>query len=382
MTEPVRVLHIIKTLDLGGAETNLLNLARAFDRTRVETHVAYSRGGEIEPRFRAAGVKLVKYAERAHRIKDPQTLAIVWRLVRYIRKNRIDIVQTHNFNAHVWGLLAARLGGARLVEHVHDFRYTPTDDLVRRHSFINQYGFIKYFKKWSDRIIVLTDAHRDHVIANGYAHPAQVIKIQNGIAIDDAPPEAADRARFDIPADAVVILTSARMDPSKNITLIVRIAAKVRERSPDALFLIAGSGTHLDAYRQLAADLGVTHCVRFLGFHDRMDDLLSVSDIFVLPSFLELHSIAILEATRMRVPIVVSEHVGCNDEFVEDGVSGFLCDPFSDDRWVEVIAALATDAALRKRIGLGGYETCRRLFDLPDTARRFEGLYAELVERP
>ena len=388
--KPLRVLHIIKTLGLGGAETNLLNLVQAFAPQRIETHVAYSYGGEIEPRFRAAGVRLFKYAEQSHRIKSAQSILIVLRLAAYIRRARIDIVQTHNFNGHVWGLLAAKLAGARLVEHVHDFRYVPAADLARRHGLLDQYRYVRWFKRRSDRVVVLTKQNAAYVVDHAIADASQVAEIQNGIAVDDAHDahdphdatmqRAASRARHDIAADAFVVLTSARMDPSKNIDLILDIAAAVAAVVPTVQFLIAGSGTHLDTYRQRCTALGLDRHVRFLGFQQDVDALLALCDVFLLPSFLELHSIAILEALRRRVPVVVSRDVGCNDAFIDDGVNGYLCDPFSREPWIAALTALGRDPALREAVGQRGFATCRALFDLPPTARRFEKLYTDLME--
>src|SRR5437870_1870925 len=128
----IRVLHIIKTLNLGGAETNLFNLVNAMDPGKFEAHVAYSFGGEIETRFKRAGVRLFKYAEGSHRVRSLASLAIILRLMRYILANDIDMVHTHIFNAHVWGLIAAKLTGRRVIEHVHDFRYLPESEFQRR----------------------------------------------------------------------------------------------------------------------------------------------------------------------------------------------------------------------------------------------------------
>ena len=128
----IRVLHIIKTLSLGGAETNLLNLVYAMNENQlVEAHVAYSWGGEIEERFLQNGVRLFKYSDENHRIKSLATLGIVFRLAKYILQHDIHIVHTHVFNAHVWGALAARLTGRKVVEHVHDFRYIDLKDRER-----------------------------------------------------------------------------------------------------------------------------------------------------------------------------------------------------------------------------------------------------------
>ncbi|MEO8003707.1 MAG: glycosyltransferase [Betaproteobacteria bacterium] len=377
----IRVLHVIKTLALGGAETNLLNLARAFDAGKIETHIAYSYGGEIEGRFRNSGAKLFKYADRSHRIKSLHTVLIVLRLMRYIARNRVDIVQTHNFNAHVWGVIAAKLCGAKVVEHVHDFRYTSAEELSRRHGLLDQYRFIRYFRDRSDRVVVLTRDNAHDVVKQGIAPTHRVREIQNGIPFDDAPPLKSGRLReeFAIPDDAVVIATSARMDPTKNIELILAIAARVVERAPKAVFVVAGNGAFLETYRNHARQEGLEKNVLFVGFREDMYALLSEADIFLLPSFLELHSIAILEALKMKLPVVVSSGVGCNDQFIEHGINGFLCDPFQQQSWIDALAQLANDDSLRQAMGARGYEMCRRLFDIEDTATRFQEMYAELV---
>src|SRR5436190_18805052 len=95
----IRVLHVIKTLALGGAETNLLNLVQATDPERIEAHVAYSWGGEIEERFKKEGVQLFKYADENHKIKSLSSLRIIWRLANYIWRQKVDVVHTHVFNA-------------------------------------------------------------------------------------------------------------------------------------------------------------------------------------------------------------------------------------------------------------------------------------------
>lgn len=74
MGKELKVLHIIKTLGLGGAEVNLLNLLKAIDPNGFELHVAYSFGGELEPRFKEAGIPLCKYAQEDLRGKSPATI--------------------------------------------------------------------------------------------------------------------------------------------------------------------------------------------------------------------------------------------------------------------------------------------------------------------
>ena len=380
-TKIIRVLHVIKTLSLGGAETNLLNLANTFNKKDIETHVAYSFGGEIEQQFRSANVRLFKYADKIHRVKSVATIFIVLRLTIYIIKNRIDIVQTHNFNGHIWGLVAAKISGAKIIEHVHDFRYTNTQELTKRHGLLEQYKFIKFFKGFSDRIVVLTKSDKKFVLENNISTSEKVLEIQNGICIKNNKNYFFKnfRAYLGIKTSDVIVLTSARMDPSKNIDLILRIAARVVQIAPNTIFVVAGNGAYLAEYQERCKKLGLLNSLRFIGFQQDIYSLLADADIFLLPSFLELHSISILEALKMKIPVVVSEGVGCNDEFIENGENGFLCDPFQDDSWIKTLSELSNNKILRYKVGKQGYETCKQLFNIKNTAKKFEEVYKKLI---
>jgi glycosyltransferase involved in cell wall biosynthesis len=169
------------------------------------------------------------------------------------------------------------------------------------------------------------------------------------------------------------------MDPTKNIDLILAIAARVLKLAPHSVFLVAGSGSYLDEYMARCRQSRLEQHVRFIGFFPNMYALLAEADIFLLPSFLELHSIAILEALRMKLPVVISQGVGCNDEFIQSGTNGLLCDPFQEEPWIDALAKLSNSPAVREAMGLKGYQTCRRLFNIEDTAARFENIYAELI---
>jgi glycosyltransferase involved in cell wall biosynthesis len=375
-----KILHVITTLNVGGAETNLLNLVSALKNDNVETHVGYSYGGELEQNFVDSGVKLYKYANRLHRVASIYTFVIIARIARYIRRHGIDVVQTHSVSAQVWGSVAAKLAGAKVVEHVHDGRYTCPAELARRYGSSRQFAFIRCFSGLSDRIIVLTQHSLEYAIRHSYAKPQSIIKMQNGIplTLGLAQDRALIRASLDLAPDAVVMLTIARIDPTKNIDLILRIAHKVVAQAPQTVFVVAGTGPYLSEYAKRCTELNLHDHVRFIGFRKDIRELLAASDVFLLPSFLELHSIAILEALNAKVPVVVSD-VGCTAEFIQDGHNGFLCDPFEDDPWIRALVRLARDARFRAECGNRGHDTCCSLFDIKSTAVRMKSLYDELL---
>ena len=373
----VRVLHLIKTLELGGAETNLRNLVKVFDRSRVETHVGYSFGGPIEQDFAQAGARLFKYSDQSHRIASFSSLGVIFRIAQYVRQNKIHIIHTHNFNAHFWGGVAAKLTGARLVEHVHDFRYMPQDEYRRRRGFTAQFGHAPKFARWADRIVVLTQTDVETLTRLGV--PARrIVRIQNGIPIADRPkPGLSLKSRLGLSEDSLVVFTAARLAPEKNIDLLVRVAADVLARNNRAVFVVAGSGPENDVLRRTAAPLGDRF--RFMGFEPDIEPLLSGSDIFCLPSFLELHSIALLEALNSGTACVVSARTGCHEDFLVNNENALLFDPFQDEGWAEGILSLLEDGAKRKRIAQNGRELCRTKFDILNTARSFENFYDQLI---
>ncbi len=379
----IKVLHIIKTLSLGGAEVNLLNLLRAVNHNDFELHVAYSYGGELEPKFKEAGIKLCKYAERDHKVKSLATVGIVGRLVTYLCRHEIRIVHTHTFSAHIWGSMAAKLTGCKIIEHVHDFRYLEPEEFTRRRGLSNQYKFVHRFKNVSDRVVVLTQQNRDFLIKEGIYPSDRIREYHNGIPLSsNGISEGAAKdfliGQFGLKPGSMIILTPIRVAAEKNADLIVRIAGEVAHWIPNVVFLIAGDGP---LYQEMCDEIkkrGLGDHVKMIGYHADIQGLLKGSDIFLLPSFLELHSIAILEAMSMKVPVVISQNVGCNSEFIMTWENGVLVDPFKDDGWAAVLVRLCQDAQLRQKIGENGYKTCVEKFDIREAALRFETLYKEI----
>lgn len=375
----VKVLHIIKNFNLGGAETNLLNLIKATDPMKVEIHVAYSSGGEIEARFRKENLRFFQYAKENHKIKSLASFGIIGRLAAYLKANRIDIVHTHNFNAHIWGSLAAKLAGAKILEHVHDYRYLDIDEFRRRKGTVYQFRYIRYFKNMADRVVVLTKQNRDFLVANRYYPPEKIREIRNGIPMAEADCDGeALRKKWGLDADDRIVFTPARFSPEKNIELILAIARKVAERVRRVKFVVAGDGPLKTNIEDRLRSEGLGSLVRLVGYVADIHELLGVADVFLLPSFLELHSIAILEAMSAKVPVVVSSDVGCNTQMFTDGQNGYLRDPFSPESWVEPVAGLLENKELRSRVGLSGYELCVRDYGIRRVAKQFEELYKEM----
>jgi glycosyltransferase involved in cell wall biosynthesis len=177
----------------------------------------------------------------------------------------------------------------------------------------------------------------------------------------------------------VLVLTSVRFAPEKNVDLILRIAPAVIAVCPQTVFVLAGDGPLLEELKQEVVSKKLEDNVKFIGFQSDVRGLLAMSDIFLLPSFLELHSIALLEAMSMAKPVVISRDVGCHSEFIQDGANGLLLDPFCDAGWAEAINRLVANPDQPCRLGVAALETCRTLFDIRDVVKRLEYIYSDLA---
>jgi len=268
------------------------------------------------------------------------------------------------------------------VEHVHDSRYLAPAEFKRRREFNKQYKHIRFFKKISDIVIVLTKQNYEFVINNGLSDKAKVREIQNGIPIPDEREIQKEnknglKQKLNLKKNDAIILTPSRLSPEKNAELVLRIAPIVKKECPNAVFIISGDGPLFEGLKTKCK--GLDNTVKMIGFYPRIDKLLQISDVFLLPSFLELHSIAILEAMSMKVPVVISKNVGCNDEFIDDWNNGVLLDPFTDNGWAKAIVKLIRDKELRQLMGEKGYRLCKEQFEIKNIAKKIENIYTGLI---
>lgn len=376
----IRVLHLINTLNLGGAESNLLNLIRAFNKDNYDIHIGYSNGGSFEDEFGRLGVTFFKFSSKISKVKSTETFFIIPRLTRYIKNHGIQIIHTHNYNAHVWGALAAKLAGIKVVEHVHDSRYEEPAYLKERYINPGQFRQVRHFASLSNCIVVLTENNKAFLGKIGIPND-RIRIVTNGIPVDMSLScdNSSLRSSLHISADARIVLVAARISREKNIGIVLDIAEKISSINKKILFIVAGEGPLRKDLELQVLNRNLRDKVQFIGFYQNIRELLSISEIFIQPTLLELHSIAMLEAMSMGVPVLVSKHVGTNDTFIKDGENGFLLNPLNPNEWAEKIHFLLSDKELCEKIGKCANEYVRTHANINNVAQAFEQIYRHLL---
>jgi glycosyltransferase involved in cell wall biosynthesis len=341
--ERPRVLHVISGIDVGGAERHLLSLCKGLVDRGFDVTVAYCKGdGELAEAFIAAGCSVFEIGIRAD--ADPLGFA---KLLAHVRRHHYDIVHTHLIHGDIYGTTAAKLAGVpTIVASKHnDPPFWQTQPYRTLHNWT---------VAATDGIIAISDHVRNYVLEQTPADPATTETIHYGMelsefwSVDDAT-VTQTRAEF-VEGDGPLVGTVARLTTQKDLGMLLRTFATVRDRQIDAHLAIVGRGEQEAELKCLAADLGVDDACTFTGFRQDIPALMNAFDVFALSSRWEGFGVVFLEAMAAGTPVVASD-TSAIPEVVADGETGLLCDPGNTEAFAAALATLLTDDQRRVEIG-------------------------------
>ncbi|WP_157899281.1 glycosyltransferase family 4 protein [Luteitalea pratensis] len=246
-------------------------------------------------------------------------------------------------------------------------------------------GELEWALRYGAEAVVTVYEHQAREIRGHVPAHIPVIPIPNGIDVEhyaapDPSPEATAALREGASHTAVLV---GHVSEVKGYPTYLRAAKLVLERFPQALFLCAGGETvgvgYTDRMRHLAAELGVSPRVRFLGPLPDVRVALRAADLFVLPSEQEGLPLAALEAMSCG-RAVISTPVNGVPEAVQAGVTGLLVPPRDAEALAAAIVTLFTDASRRAEMGRQGVRRVRERFGVQRVQQRLNSLYRELTD--
>lgn len=377
---PIKLLHLITDLDVGGAEMMLYRVLTRLDRSAFAPEViALTDVGPLGARISALGIGVGTLGMRRG---APDPLGFL-RLTRRLRANPPDVIQTWMYHADLLGGLVARLAGRAKVAW--SLRQSNLDRRVNKPSTLLVVRACARLSHWLPaRIVCNSDAACRAHTRLGYAAGKMVV-IPNGFDLSAFKPDpearVAVRRELGLPEEAVLIGLVARFDPQKDHGNFVRAAGLLHARRPDAHFLLCGGGVTWEN-RELAGWIeaaGIRGQCHLLGPRDDVPRLTAALDEATSSSNGEGFPNVIGEAMACGVPCVVT---AVGDSAVVVGTTGRVVPP--GDPWALAAgwsALLALGPAGRQRLGEAARERIGERFSLPAVVARYEQLYRDLAGR-
>jgi glycosyltransferase involved in cell wall biosynthesis len=288
------------------------------------------------------------------------------RLAVLLRRQRVQVVHTHNPLPLVYATVAGRLGGARVVHTKHGAH----PDL-RHRIWLRRLGAAA-----AHRFVAVSAATAQAALELREVAPSKLEVVLNGTDVErfERTPARRQAAResWQLSERCCVIGTVGRMAAVKNHELLLRAAAPLLGH--ETALVIAGAGPELERTAALCAELGVADYVRLLGEVSDVPTVMSGLDIFALSSHSEGMPMVLVEAMAASLPVVATA-VGGVPEVVEDGVSGCLV-PAGDHAAMRArFETLRQDQQLGRRFGESGHARARQAFSLGRMTREYVEIY-------
>jgi len=363
----IKVLHLITSLEVGGAQHGLLLGLPRFNPEKYE-HIVCSLMDKMQmaEQFRQSGIEV-----HSLRINKKTDLSGALRLHSLLKRLRVDILHTYLLHSNIIGRIIGRLAGV------------PT--IIGSERTIGQAG------RWDRTLTKLTNPLTDAVEVNSQAGadaieqdlgvPKEKIElVRSGLDLNtysttSVRPEM--RADLNLNQDQHLVLYIGRLRPVKGVECGLRAFAIANSIYPNTHMALAGDGEQRGYLQKLVADLDIRHRVTFLGIRKDLPNLLAASDSVLMPSLTEGFPRTAIEAMAAGKPVIATD-VGGTSEAIINGNTGILVPPKDINAMAKALGELIADINLQARLGKAGMRRAQQNYPIENYVKRLDGLYSRL----
>lgn len=354
----VSVAVFLTRFEPGGTERQMIELVRLLDPSRFTVHVAcFDKRGAWLPRVAERAASIVEFPIRG--FAHPGTMPTLLRFARWCRRERIEVLQTCDFYANIFGLPGAALAGVPVrIGSRRDLNpdKSPAQIRLQRQAY-----------RCATTVVANCAAARGILLAEGLA-PASIAVIPNGV----------DRPRHESAGVAAEqrtrVITVANLRPEKNHETLIAAADLLSADFPDVEFQIVGDGPRRSELEALVRSRRLDDRVSFLGHREDVGRLLSEASIFALPSRSEAFPNGAIEAMAAGLPVVASAVGGLLD-LIEHGRTGLLIEPGNPTALADALRQLLTNQTAAARIGEHARAHVQQRYSFERMVKAFEDLY-------
>ena len=367
----IRVLHVIPYIGHGGAERQLTELAKHFDRTRYSLTIAYySPDDRLRGELESAGVRLVRLPKGGR-----GSPLLVQALVRLILRRRPHIVHSWVFAANVWGRLAAAMCGVPVII-AYELGCDPGKPLLHRlvERALARIGHCIMVNNWPAAELSMRTQRLPREMFWLVENGADLARFDSATESDGRE----WRRAMGIPEDTFLFGIVARMTAEKGHAVLWRALAALASSGQPTRLLVVGDGPMKFRLRATARRMGIDDAVTFAGARDDIPVVMKAIDCLVIPSLREGLPNVALEAMASRRPVIATD-VGACARAVADGETGWIVPPSDPTALAAAMTEAAADPQRARRRGEAGRARVEQQFRVEHMVAAMDRVYRELL---
>ena len=381
---PVKVLHPITRLIVGGAQENTLYTAQYLNPERYAVQVltgpqAGSEGSLLNEASER-GIKVTILPELVRELSPKNDYIAFKKISKLIESQRFMIVHTHSSKAGILGRLAAHRSGSPIILHtVHGWSFHNHMHPFRRLMYI-------YLEKlayhYCDALIFVSKKDIDRGKLARIVTKENFFLVRSAIPLENFNPgihsQFEARSHLNIPHEVPVLGNIGRFTAQKDPLSWIQVAANVHSILPDCWFLMVGDGPLRPQVEEAIVKTGISNRTVLTGLRRDIPELLAAMDVFLITSLWEGLPRVIPQAMAMGLP-VVSNQVDGIEEAVTDGKNGFLAKPGDYPTLAYYCIRLLKESSLRLTLGFNGKASIQHEFSLDQMIAQIEKIYEDLL---
>ncbi len=367
----MKILHIISSGGLYGAEAVILNLSQTLGEQGDSSEIGiFDNQPHPNHDLRTAAVarSVPTHIITCHGQLD---LSVPSRIRNLAHSIGAEVVHAHGYKADLYTWAALRTSRIPLVSTCHTWYDNST--LLRAYGALDRYILRRFAA-----VVAVSKEVGQRLLASGVS-PERVTLIPNGI---DTRPFATFPTDAKITPDSPLLVgLVGRLSQEKGVDLFVRAAAQVLKNLPETRFQIVGDGPDRPALEHLIASLGLANRVTLLGRQNNMPEIYATLDILVSASRQEGLPITLLEAMASALPILATS-VGEVPTLIRDRQTGLLVSPNDVDALAAALHTLLTDSALRQHLGENARDLVETSFSARQMTANYHRIYTSVLAAP
>jgi glycosyltransferase involved in cell wall biosynthesis len=369
-----RVFYLLDSFNIGGTETQAVELSRRMDPARYDITLACLRKeGPLIEKLNGSSVKVVEFHPKGG-IDSPRGLYQLARMVAFLRRGRFDVVHAHDLWSNMIGVVAGKFACVPVI-------VTSQRDLSHDAWYkSSRKKWLRRAQRASSAVLTNSGMIREGLVREEGLPAAKVRVIYNGVDLDGFQSMPSARARLfpGMERAKLVVLVGNMHTEVKGHPTLIAAAPGIASRCPEVCFVLVGDGEMRRDFELATENAGVSPHFVFCGRRNDVSAILASCDIAVLPSVAEGMPNAVLEYMAAGLPVVATA-VGGNLEVIEDGVTGLLVPPGDAVALGNAVARLLENPVLAQRLAQNGRGLVERKFSFERLTREVGQLYEELL---